>query len=224
MAPPIEGIIRSSIIGALVEVVAVEIYLNSDIERKLEDLYVPKLRVMGMTPNQAKSVFANLLKKAKEESVEEGTWNLPENFGDILLEKESTDRKIKSWLAMKRNEGVRDQDIRAWWNQHDLERRISVEFDELGRSTQFFRLKDEEKIGEEEAARAVGRLFPTYGDPNEVCFTTGEDRPLPYELKDRVDRYLESVAQVDREAWKEALQGMSTLNAFIRKEIGKGNL
>jgi hypothetical protein len=210
--------------GALVEAVAMEIYLNSDIEKKLEDLYVPKLQMMGMTPIQAKGVFTDLLKKAKEESVEEGTWNLPENFGDILLEKESTDGKIKSWLAMKRNEGVRDQDIRAWWNLHDLERRISVEFDELGSSTQFFRLKDEDRISEEEATKAVGRFFPTYGDPNEVCFTTGDDRPLPYELKGRVDKYLERVAQVDKEAWKGEVQGTSTLNAFIRKEIKKGNL
>ncbi len=202
----------------------VEIYLKLDIEKKLEDKYVPKLQAIGMLPLQAKSAFSDLLRKAKEESLEEGTSNLPENFGDMLLEKESRDGKIRSWLAMKRNEGVTDADFRNWWNRHDLERRISLEVDDLSRSNQFLKLKEEGSLSEEDAGKRLDSFFPTYGDPNEPSLTTGDDRPLPYELKDRVDRYLEKKAQTNPERWKREVERSSTLNALIRKEIKRGNI
>ncbi len=201
-----------------------EVYLKSDIEKKLEDKYVPKLQAIGMSPLQAKSAFSDLLRKAKEESLEEGTSNLPENFGDMLLEKESRDGKIRSWLAMKRNEGVTDADFRNWWNRHDLERRISLEVDDLSRSNQFLKLKEEGSLSEEDAGKRLDSFFPTYQDPNEPSLTTGDDRPLPYELKDRVDRYLEKKAQTNPERWKREVERSSTLNALIRKEIKRGNI
>ncbi len=94
---------------------------SSDIEKQLEALYVPMFQTMkGMTLTQAKSTFRDLIKKAKEESLKEGTSKFPQNFGDILLEKEPTNPHFNSILAKKRSEGVRDEDIRWWWNMHDL--------------------------------------------------------------------------------------------------------
>ncbi|NIN00587.1 MAG: hypothetical protein GTO24_21630 [candidate division Zixibacteria bacterium] len=202
-----------------------EAFLKLDIEKKLEDEYVPRLqRMMRISPSEARSVFRKLLQKAKNESVDEGTANLPENFGDVLLEKESVDGKVKSWLAMKRNEGVRDEDIRLWWNRHDLERRIALEFEDLTRSTEFLRLRDENSVREEEAEKLVEKIFPTYGDPNEPSLQAGNDRPLPYELKDRVERYLESQARANPGEYQREAGRSSTLNAFIRREIKKGNI
>lgn len=202
-----------------------EVFLKSDIEKKLEDIYVPKLQmVMGVSPSQAKRAFRDMLQKAKEESLEEGTSNLPQNFGDVLLEKETTDEKIRSWLAMKRNEGVSDEDIREWWNMHDLERRILLSFDDVSRFNRFFKSGEEDGGDEEETARAGREFFPVYGDPNEPSHTAGDDRPLPYELRNRVDRYLEKKAQTDPEGWKRQIERSSTFNAFIRKEIRKGNI
>jgi hypothetical protein len=202
-----------------------EVFLQSDIETELEDVYAPRLQeMMGLSPSQAKLAFRDLLKKAKEQSLEEGTSNLPEGFGDILLQKESTDEKVKSWLAMKRNEGVKDEDIREWWNMHDLERRVLLGFDDMTRVIQFSTFGWEDQIDEKELATEGERFFPAYGDPNEPSLTTGDDRPLPYELKSRVDRYLEKRSQADLKALKKAVEGSSTFNAFIRREIKRGNL
>lgn len=202
-----------------------EVFLKSDIEKKLEDIYVPKLQmVMGVSPSQAKRAFRDMLQKAKEESLEEGTSNLPPNFGDVLLEKETTDEKIRSWLAMKRNEGVSDEEIREWWNMHDLERRILLSFDDVSRFNRFFKSGEEDRGDEEETARGGREFFPVYGDPNEPSHTAGDDRPLPYELRNRVDRYLERKAQTDPEGCRRQIERSSTFNAFIRKEIRKGNI
>ena len=202
-----------------------DVFLKSDIEKKLEDIYTPKLKeVMGMSPSDAKRVFRDLIEKAKEESQEEGTSNLPEDFGDILLEKESTDEKIRSWLAMKRNEGVRDEDIREWWNMHDLERRILLGFDEMTRFVQFSKFGWKDRLYEKGVETGGGRFFPIYGDPNEPSHITGDDRPLPYELKNRVNRYLDKRAHIDPGQFKRDVERSSTLNAFIRKEVQRGNL
>jgi hypothetical protein len=84
---------------------------SANIEKQLEEYNVSMFITMGMPVSQAKDTVRGLLKLAKEESQKEGTSNLPHNFGDILLEKESTDDNIKSMLAKKRKEGVRNEDI-----------------------------------------------------------------------------------------------------------------
>jgi hypothetical protein len=201
-----------------------DVFMESDIEKKLEDVYAHKFQwIVGMSPSQAKRAFRDLLKNAREESLEEGTSNLPLNFGEILLEKESTDEKIKSWLAMKRNEGVRDEDIREWWNMHDLERRILLGFDHMTRFSQLSRLGWGDQPYEGRIATA-GKFLPIYGDPNEPSYTAGDDRPLPYELKNRVNRYLEIRIQTDPIEFRKEVEKSSTLNALIRREIKRGTL
>jgi len=202
----------------------VEVFLEADVEKKLEDMYVPKLRGMiGISSSFARQAFRDLLEKAKDESLEEGTSNLGENFGDILLEREREDEKVRSWLAMKRNEGVRDEDIREWWNMHDLERRILLGFDHMTHFSQLSRLGWGDQPYEGRIATA-GKSFPIYGDPNEPSYTAGDDRPLPYELKNRVNRYLENRIQTDPIEFRKEVEKSSTLNALIRREIKRGTL
>ena len=197
----------------------------SNLERQLEEYYVPTFQMMtGMPPTQARSAFRDILKQAKEEAKNEGTLNLPRNFGDILLEKESGDEKIKSMLAKKRKEGVTDKDIKWWWNTHDLERRIMLKVDDIHRLALFEKLREKEGLSVEEAARRIGKSFPVFGDPDDTTRTTGEDRPLPYELKDRINIYIEKRSQVDPEQFKKEIEGSSSVNSFIRKEISKGNI
>ena len=163
---------------------------SSDIEKQLEALYVPMFQtMMGMTLTQAKSTFRDLIKKAKEESLKEGTSKFPQNFGDILLEKESTYPHFKSMLTKKRSEGVRDEDIRWWWNMHDLERRMMIEDDSLSGFALFIKLK-EDGLNEDEAGKRVKKSRPIFGDPGDTSTSTGEDRPLPFELKDRMNHSL----------------------------------
>ena len=100
---------------------------SSDIEKQLEELYIPIFqKTMGMSLGQAKKHFQDMFQLAKEESLNGNTKNLPQNYGDLLLEEESTDEKTKEMLAKKRIEGVRDKDIKWWWNMHDYERWMMI--------------------------------------------------------------------------------------------------
>jgi hypothetical protein len=197
---------------------------SSDVEKELENLYVPMFQTtMRMSPSQAKSTFRDMLKKAKEESQKEGTSTLARNFGDILLEKESTDEKTKLMLARKRKEGVRDEDIRWWWNLHDLERRIMLAVDNLHRMAMFIHSM-EEGMEENEAAARIRKYHPDYGNPEDTSHTCGDDRPLPYELKDRINIYIQKRSRTDPEEYKREIESSSSFNVLIRKEINKGNL
>lgn len=67
----------------------------------------------------------------------------------------------------------------------------------------------------------VRRIVPMYGDPDDERHASGEDRPLPHEVRGRVDRYREKYGAVyiaDR------VKKYTTYNAFVRHEIRKGNL
>lgn len=88
--------------------------------------------------------------------MKEGTSKFPQNFGDILLEKETTNPHFKSLLAKKRNHGVKDEDIRWWFNVYDLERRMMTEVDNLYRFAQFLKFK-EDGFNEDEAGKRVKR-------------------------------------------------------------------
>jgi hypothetical protein len=197
---------------------------SPDIEKHLENLYVPLFETsMGMASSQAKSTFREMLKKAKEESQKEGGSNIPKNFGDILLEREPNDEKVKRILSKKRAEGVRDEDIKWWWNMHELERRMLSKVDELHAFAMFLESRER---GEEEngAALRVRKFHPFYGEPDDTSHASGNDRPLPYELKDRINIYIQRRAKTDPEEYKREIEKSSSFNALIRSEIKKGNI
>lgn len=197
----------------------------SSIEKHLENLYVAMFqKMMGMSPSQAKRASRDLLEQAKQESLKEGTPNLPKDFGEILLEMGSTDEKTKLMLAKKRKKGVRDEDIRWWWNLHDLERRMMLKFDERSRFALYMKLREEDGLNEEEAAKRVRESHPFFGDPDDTSHATGQDRPLPYELKDRINIHVEKRVQIAPENFKKDVEESSSVNALIRKEMAKGNL
>ena len=192
--------------------------------KKLGEIYIPMFQtMMGMSKSQAKSTFRQLLKQAKKDSEIEGTSNLPLNYGDIRLEKESTNEAIKSILTKVRNEGATNEDIRWWWNMHDLERRMMVAVDEISRMALFTKCL-EEGMKESEAAAKVRKHHPIFGDPDDNTHTTGNDRPLPIELKDRINIYVERRSETDPQQFKRAIEESSSVNALIRKEIEKGNI
>jgi len=197
---------------------------SSTIEKQLEEYYIPVFQMtMGVSSSQAKTIFHDLLKQIKEESENEGTSNLAQDFGDTLLERESTDERTKSMLAKKRDEGVKDEDIRWWWNMYDIERRMMLKVDELHRLALFEKLQEQNNSAEE-AAEMVRKSYPIFGDPDDTTNVAGKDRPLPYELKDRVNIYVEKRSQMDPEQFKREIEQSSTVNCLIRQEIEKGNI
>lgn len=193
---------------------------SSDIERQLEDIYVPMFQeTRGMSLSQAKTTFRDLLEKAKKD-----IQILPENFGDVLIQKESTDEQTRSFLAKRRKEGIRYEDIRLWWNMHNLERGMIFQVDALDRLAFFIKLTEEDGLSSDEAAKRVRKFHPIYGDPDDTSIMTGEDRPLMPELRDRVNTYVMKKNQEDPEKFKKEIEESSTFNALIRQEMKKGNI
>jgi hypothetical protein len=197
----------------------------SGIEKELEAIHVAMFQTkLGLPPSEIKKLFRKMLKEAKEESRKEGTSNLPANFGEMLLQKEGVDKNTQAIMSKKRAEGVEDDDIRWWWGMTDLERRIMSKVDDFFKTAMYMKYRNEDSLGAEEAAKKVRKFYPFYGDPQDTTHTSGDDRPLPYEIKDRVNRYVERRSQTDSDKCQKEIQESSTSNSFVRREIRRRNI
>ena len=196
---------------------------SSDLEHKLEELCSASIReLMGVSPAQAEDIARQLMAQAKVESRAERSSELPPHFGDSLLEKESIDESVKLMLTKKRSEGVRDEDIRWWWNMHDIERRMMVKFDDWSKLTLFIKFREENGYGPDMAMVRVRKLFPIFGDPEDTTHASGQDRPLPYELKERINAYIEFRSKTNPKALEQDLERYTSCNSLIREEIDRG--
>ena len=201
---------------------------SSNIEKELEECYIPMMeKMMNMSSQEAKDTFRNFLKKAKDDAMKDRTANLPADFGDCLLRVESTDIKVKRMLEKKRMEGVTNNDIRWWYNMHYLERNMMLTIDNWMRYAYYGNLIENYGINEEEAMKQLRKTHPMFGDTEDTTHTTGEDRPLPFELKDRTNIFLEKTAKsspANLEKYKKEIEESSSYNAFVRKQIGEGKI
>jgi hypothetical protein len=197
----------------------------AEIEKQLEPQYVAFFKEsMSMPEDIAHEVFGAFVEDLKEAAQREGTDRLPESFGDILLEKEKTDETVRNAFAPKRADGVTDEDIALWWNMHDLERRMICKIDEMNRVLLFERLMQADGMTEPEAARIVAKRFPVYGDREHLVLGTEDDRPLPFELKWRANRYLSERTETDPAGLQEEVEASTSLNALLRRALRQGKL
>lgn len=190
----------------------------NNLEQELLEQYTAMLAPLGIDSNGVKEMLDDCIKSSKNE----GTYNLPNNFGDTLLQKERTDNNTKKNFEQKRAEGVRDEDIRWWFNLNDVERKMMLKVDELHRMVLFIQNLEDGKT-EEEAASEVRKYYPTYGDLNDETHGKGDDKPLPFELKNRINIYIERQGAGNSE-FKKEVESYSTFNALVRAEIKKGNI
>jgi len=198
-------------------------YFLSHRDKKLQDTYIPLLVAGGNNISDSKKIFKRLLKLAKKESRLEGTSNLPKNYGNFILEQSLSDGKTKAYVENLRKDGVTNKDIKWWWNMDDLERRIIEKIDDNIRIVSFRNYR-KDGMSEEEAAEKGSRLYPIYGDPSDKPQATGDDRPLPYELKNRINIYIEKRSSNDTEEYKEEIGKTISFNALVRREIRKGKI
>jgi hypothetical protein len=201
---------------------------NSDwaeVEKRLEPQYVSFFqKSMSMPADVAREIFHSFANEQKEAARREGTDRLPENFGEVLLERERTDESVRAAFLPKRAEGVTDEDIAFWWNMPDLERRMICKVDEMNRILLFDKLVQKDGVTEPEAARMVAKRFPIYGDPNHLVLGTEDDRPLPFELKWRVNRYMTEQTEAEPGKFHEEVEAATSLNALLRNAIHEGRL
>lgn len=197
---------------------------QSDYERQLEDTHAQMFQsMMGIAASEARRTARDMIRDAKEELKRSGTADTPQDYGDQLLQRESTDPSVKEQFAGKRQEGVTDSDIRWWWNLPAIERVLIEKVDGLERYAICLKGSGEGHTPEQ-AAAALRKQHPMYGDPADTSEATGDDRPLPYELKDRVDAYIRKRFQNDPVTHKKDLAHSSTFNALIRKGIRSGQI
>lgn len=197
----------------------------SEIDQQLSDQWVPYFReVMGMPEGFAQELFQAMLSQQKAAAAQDGTDNLPDRFGDDLLVREKTEQQVRDLLQEKRADGADDEDIRVWWNLHELERRIICEVDEMHRTILFEKMVQQDGFSEEEAAWIVRRQLPVFGDPEHGSPFGVDDRPIPFELKLRVSRYMQKRNGTDPEGFRKDVEAASTLNAFFREALRKGEL
>ncbi|OJI07302.1 hypothetical protein BK005_01905 [bacterium CG10_37_50] len=147
---------------------------------------------------------------------------MPPMAGDLIIEKAKTDEKAHASLEKKRKEGVRDEDIRAWWNLHGVERMMMLKVDEMSKTTLYLALLEQGKPVEE-ALNMVAKHHPVFGNPEDTSHGEGDDRPLPEELKDRINIFVEKQGLGNPE-YKKKVDSFSTFNALVRHEIRNGNI
>jgi hypothetical protein len=197
---------------------------ESELERELERQYVHTLHLMGLPPPEARRAFWQLLNEIKKESLETGAATIPKDFGDRLLERELIDDKVKALLEKKRAEGVTDHDIRWWWNMSHLERALMAKLDQLNRQLLIRQFIEDQELSPEEATRKLRTYDPLFGEVDEAATGSADDQPLPYELKERVRRYVQRRAILDAAALTRDIEGSSSFNNLVRKELKRGNL
>jgi hypothetical protein len=194
-------------------------------QERLKPQYVSLFKEsMSMPEEIAQEIFKTLAEEQKEAARREGTDRLPESFGEILLEREKTDAEVRDAFSPKRAEGVTNEDIAFWWNMHDLERRMICKVDEMNRILLFEKLVHGDGVTEPEAARMVAKRFPIYGDPDHLVLETDDDRPLPFELKWRVNRYITERTEADSDGFREEVEAATSLNAILRKAVRQKKL
>jgi hypothetical protein len=189
--------------------------VTNRLTQELIDIHV----AMGAPRRQAIDMAKDQVKAAVRRSRENGTFDSPPNMGDLILQAETTDEATRQRFAVKRAEGVTDADIRWWWNMHDVERQSLLIQDE-GAKLGVVHYWQGQGLSMEEGIRRAERMV-NYGDPRDASHFSGEDRPLPIELKERVNRLMSSLDLDSREV-KRRMDSFSSANAFIRAEMRAG--
>ena len=190
--------------------------LEKEIEKKYVELFFQQF---GMPHFEAKQAASDMIEAAKKAIKE----NREDQMNSYIAEKILVDPLFRALLEKKRKEGVKDQDIRKWYSLHPLERRTMLEFDNITRTADFIKERNKGKT-EEQAAKIVRKCHPIFGDSDDTTDTAGDDRPLPFELKDRINLYNTKRCQDNPEQFKKEISKSSTYNAWVREEIKKGNI
>ena len=207
----------------------------TDLEQSLIDKYSALYqRYKNLTPAEATDLATTLLKEAKQEALSNNTYFLPTNLGDLVLQNTPpSDPKARSVydliqerLPGLRNAGVTDQDIKWWWNFSQIERSMIIKNDEAEYSDFFVAqlLKTQTKFPTKESAQnaaiaITNKHLPLYSQGPQDYFFSPDD-PLPIELKDRVDAFMDHASRfTDFQQTLQQIQTFSTFNAFVRHQI-----
>jgi hypothetical protein len=194
---------------------------RSAIERELRDIYVQMLcTLVGSSPTDAEQTVSDAIAMCKQQGIAEGTADLPDDFGDRMIEAARMgEPKSQRIVDKARREGATDDDIREWWNLPDLSRRMVLWSEDTFRYSVFLHAKNDDGLSAQDAAARVHKMFPIYGDPEDTSKLPGDNSPLPHELRGRVDSYKQDH---DAASIAQQVESFSSYNAFVRHAIQSG--
>ena len=134
------------------------------IERELYKLYSALFKThLGVSSAEARVSAKQGILTCREQARKEGTirWF---GLGNTAIDAARNGvEPFKSSIEWARREGATDDDIRWWWNMHDLERRTMVWAEDVVRGALFLHAKEEDGLDSEQAAADVRKNFPMYG-------------------------------------------------------------
>jgi hypothetical protein len=205
----------------------------------LLDAQTQRLIAMGMGTDEAESMASHMLDQCIAEAKAAGTYDHAPGMGDLLVGvREPQDEKTRQWvettradLVATREEGATSEDIQHWWNLPDIEARLAIADNNNARMA-FINWQLAEGLAPGSTATGImrsaianmKRIFPAYRRSDVPADDPSDDRPLPCELKDRVDRYIARRSHEEPDAYKRDRDTSSSLNALVRREIHAQNL
>jgi hypothetical protein len=193
------------------------------LERRLEKIYTQVYQMMGMSPSEARSTFQQELEWAKNEAARGGDLVVPEGFGNYLIANRHNDPRIGTFLTRIAQEGVRDKDVRWYWNMHNIDRLMMMRtFDWCVGANVLANLR--QGMTQQHAEAHSRKVHPLYGNPDDTSVAHGDDRPIPPELKDRIDIYTEKRAKENGDRYELDMLGSSSFNALVRRELRTGRI
>jgi hypothetical protein len=197
---------------------------EAESRRRLEPAYMGIFCAMGIPKSEAKVMFDGLFERASQISKQK---NLADVDAEKLLAVARERPVIAAELEWKRDEGVREEDFRWWWNTPDVERQVMLQSHEHFRLTQFVTLR-ESGVSVEEAAHRVRVCHPIFVEFSFWDNTSPRDQhsSLPVELTERVLKHSENHRAIDPsgEAWRRVCTQAGSANAAIREEIRTAKL
>jgi len=182
---------------------------ENSLENKLFEIYVNhKINNVGMTKKEAESLVEEMLVQAKQKVKQSSEDKLLSNLGTLMLQNEKNDPTHVN-LHIKRSEGVKDDDILWFWNMNPLERRMIEIDDELTKLVAFQNFV-EKGMTDKEAVKKMRKYFVYYGDPRDIQHVQGEDRPIPPELKNRINIWV-AKNYANKEEFETKLKNFTTM-------------
>lgn len=172
---------------------------------------------------------------ARTHSLKEGSYILPNNFGEVILRKVVSSNievnkkaeEIRDRLPSLYSEGVKKEDIVSWWNGIDAMRRAIVLDHEITLEAKLERSLASLKVSGNDNAmaryyvlRALRYSFPffTYKVNEEI----DGFRWLPWELYPRVNKFIMNMQKSGKDLQKMCVSSDTTLNDLFREQIIKG--
>jgi len=195
---------------------------KSDLEKELIDTYTKDFqnKLDNCSYSQARKLAKEMVESARQQSENNGTSHV--NY-DVYMKAVGSTPLGEKRISAKRDDGVTQEDLEIWWNTPDIVRLV-MERDTMSTRMSLFELKYSQGYSDVEAAKAIHKALPLFGDPLDEEHATGDDRPLPPELQYRVIRWRGKKIDVGDLDSIEAGDEYTTYNAFVRDKIREGEI